>query len=191
MPGRGRAALCVIVAVLAVAQMGCATRIRNIPTYPLVKQTNGVAERDHRECEAAITGMLTGVWFPAEIEFASCMISRNYQVYVQLLDASVEVRKASLGAKTPPALIREHLVMCERSASKNLTWAEKIGRPVVAAAGVFFWPVSVGGMAASATLAVHRQRDYADCMKPLGYVVSVWQSRTEEPAFKSATEARD
>lgn len=186
MPTRPIVALCVIALVLT----GCATRIRNIPTQALLHQTNGVSERDHRECEAAITGNLKGVWFPAEIEFASCMIARNYQVYVQLLDASVEVKKASLKAKTAPAQIQAHLVVCERTASKNLTWAEKIGRPVVAVAGAFFWPVSVGGMAASATLAVNRERDYADCMTPLGYVVTVWHPRPGDPTFKAATEER-
>jgi len=183
MPGRSGVTLCVIAVVLGVALTGCATRIRNIPVQPLSKQTNGVFERDQRECEAAITGTLKGVWFPAEVEFASCMIARNYQVYVQLLDASVEVKKASLKVKTPPAQIQSHLVMCERSASKNLTWAEKIGRPVVAVAGAFFWPVSVGGMAASATLAINRQRDYADCMTPLGYVVTAWQPATNDKPY--------
>jgi len=186
MSTRRAVALCVIALLLT----GCATRIRNIPTQPLQKQTNGVAERDHRECEAAITGTLKGVWFPAEIEFASCMIARNYQVYVQLLDASVEVRKASLRAKLTPAQVQEHLIACERSASRNLTWAEKLGRPVVTVAGAFFWPVSVGSMAASATLAVNRQRDYKDCMTPLGYVVTVWQPRPDEPTFRPAAEER-
>jgi hypothetical protein len=180
---------CVILLALVVALTGCATRIRNIPTQPLLKQTNGVAERDHRECEAAITGQLKGVWFPAEVEFASCRLARNYQVYVQLLDASVEVRKASVRAKVTPAQIQEHLVACERTAAKNLTWAEKLGRPVVAVAGAFFWPVSVGGMAASATLAVHRQRDYADCMTPFGYVVTVWTPPAGE-SYRAATEER-
>lgn len=179
-------ALCLTGLVLT----GCATRLRNIPTQPLLKQANGVAERDHRECEAAITGAVKGVWFPAELEFASCMIARNYQVYVQLLDASVEVRKASLRTKTGSSQVLEHLVACERTASRNLTWAEKVGRPVVAVAGAFFWPVSVGGMAASATLAVNRQRDYKDCMTPLGYVVTVWQPPPEEPTFRPATEER-
>ena len=180
---------CVILLALVVALTGCATRIRNIPTQPLLKQTNGVAERDHRECEAAITGQLKGVWFPAEVEFASCMLARNYQVYVQLLDASVEVRKASVRAKVTPAQIQEHLVACERTAAKNLTWAEKLGRPVVAVAGAFFWPVSVGGMAASATLAVKRERDYADCMTPFGYVVTVWTPPAGE-SYRAATEER-
>jgi len=186
MSTRGALALCLIGLVLT----GCATRIRNIPTQALLKQTNGVAERDHRECEAAITGAVKGVWFPAELEFASCMIARNYQVYVQLLDASVEVRKVSPRVKIGSSQVLEHLMACERSASRNLTWAEKVGRPAVAVAGAFFWPVSVGGMAASATLAVNRQRDYADCMTPLGYVVTVWQPGPAEQPFKPATEER-
>ena len=181
---------CVILLALVVALTGCATRIRNIPTQPLLKQTNGVAERDHRECEAAITGQLKGVWFPAEVEFASCMLARNYQVYVQLLDASVEVRKASLRTRTSPSQIQDHLIVCERAAARNLTWAEKIGRPVVAVAGVFFWPVTVGSMAASATLAVNRQRDYTDCMTPLGYVVTVWKPPADESSYRAATEER-
>ena len=188
MAGRWGAVQCVIVVALAVALGGCATKIRNIPVQPLVKQTNGVAERDHRECEEAITGKVKGVWFPAEVEFASCMIARNYQVYVQLLDASMEVKKASPRAKIPAGLIQEHLVACERAAAKNLTWAEKIGRPVVAVAGAFFWPVSLGSMATSATLAVNRQRDYADCMTPLGYSVGVWTPVPGEPTFKATGE---
>ena len=182
---------CVIVLACLAALAGCATKIRNIPVQPLAKQTNGVFERDHRECEEAVTGKVKGVWFPAEIEFASCMIARNYQVYVQLLDASMEVKKSSPKSKMPAAQIQEHLVICERAASKNLTWAEKIGRPVVVVAGVFFWPVSVGGMAASATLAVTRQRDYADCMTPLGYVVKVWTPPAEESTFKNGHEERN
>jgi hypothetical protein len=182
---------CVIALAVALALTGCATKIRNIPVQALNQQTNGVAARDHRECEEAITGKVKGVWFPAEVEFASCMIARNYQVYVQLLDASMEVKKASPRAKTSAGQIQDHLVACEKAAAKNLTWAEKIGRPVVAVAGVFFWPVSVGGMATSATLAVNRQRDYADCMTPLGYVVSVWKPAPGEPAFKAAPEERN
>jgi len=53
----------------------------------------------------------------------------------------------------------------------------------VAVAGAFFWPVSVGGMAASATLAINRQRDYADCMTPLGYVVTAWQPATNDKPY--------
>ncbi|HEY2992366.1 MAG TPA: hypothetical protein VGM22_06120 [Methylomirabilota bacterium] len=184
MSSRSALTLCVIAAALAVALTGCATRIRNVPVRPLSTQTNGVVERDHRECEEAITGKLKGVWFPAEVEFASCMIARNYQVYVQLLDASVEVKKASARTKTPPARIVNDLVTCERAASRNLTWTERIARPMVTVAGAFFWPVSVGSMLASATLAVNREHDYADCMRPLGYVVTPWQSRDGDPSVK-------
>jgi len=191
MSGPGNAVRCVIVLVSVAALTGCATRIRNIPVQPLVKQTNGVFERDHRECEEATTGKVKGVLFPAEVEFASCMIARNYQVYVQLLDASMEVKKASLKSKIPAAQIQEHLVSCERAAAKNLTWAEKIGRPVVAVAGAFFWPVSIGSMAASATLAVNRQHDYIDCMTPLGYAVTVWKPAESESTFKNSHEERN
>ena len=191
MSGRGNAVRCVIVLVSVAALTGCATRIRNIPVQPLVKQTNGVFERDHRECEEAITGKVKGVWFPAEVEFAACMIARNYQVYIQLLDASMEVKKASPKSKMPAAEIQDHLVRCERAAAKNLTWAEKIGRPVVAVAGAFFWPVSIGNMAASATLAVQRQRDYTDCMTPLGYAVSVWKPADGDASFKNSHEERN
>ena len=186
MSSRSIAALCVSALVIT----GCATKIRHIPTQPLARQTTGSVERDHRECEAAVTGRPKGVLFPAEVEFASCMIARNYQVYVQLLDASVEVRKASLRTRTSPSQIQDHLVACERAASRNLTWGEKIGRPLVAVAGVFFWPVTVGSMAASATLAVNRQRDYTDCMTPLGYVVTGWQPGPDDPSFKAASEER-
>jgi len=74
-------------------------------------------------------------------------------------------------------------VVCERTVSKNMTIGEKLGRAAVSVAGVFFWPASVGGMAASATLAVNRERDYADCMKPLGYVVTPWTPSAGESAF--------
>jgi hypothetical protein len=114
------------------------------------------------------------------------MIARNYQVYVQLLDASVEVKKASLRAKTPPARIVDDLVTCERAAARNLTWTERIARPVVTVAGAFFWPVSVGSMVASATLAVNRENDYADCMRPLGYTVTPWRPTAGENAVKPA-----
>ena len=173
---RPAAAVGVVVMVTALGLTGCATKIRNIPNQPLNRQPPTVAERDQRECERAITGTLKGkgVWFPAEVEFASCMIARDYQVYMQVLDASVEVRKASLRAKMPQSRIVKDLVTCERTVSRNVTWTEKIVRPMVTVAGIFFWPASLGGMAASATVAVNRQRDYTDCMKPLGYAVTPW-----------------
>jgi len=184
MRARPPVAAAVLALGVAVAITGCASRIRNIPNQPLAKQPLAVVERDRRECEQAITGTLKGVWFPAEVEFAGCMLSRNYQVYVQVLDASVEVKKISLRGKTQPAPIVTDLVTCERAVSKNLTMAEKIARPAVSVAGVFFWPVSIAGMAASATLAVNRQHDYRDCMRPLGYVVTPWEPSRTEPTFK-------
>src|SRR5919109_577351 len=174
MPVRPAAALGVIVMVTALGLTGCATRIRNIPNQPLARQTPTVAERDQRECERAITGKLRGVLFPAEVEFASCMIARDYQVYMQILDASVEVRKVSLRTKTPAARIQKDLVSCERTVTRNVTWTEKIVRPMVTVAGFFFWPATVGSMAAAATVHVNRQRDCIDCMKPLGYAVTPW-----------------
>ena len=51
---------------------------------------------------------------------------------------------------------------------------------------MFFWPVSVGSMAAAATLAVNRQRDYIDCMRPLGYVVTPWQATDADSSSKPA-----
>lgn len=180
MSGRAVVALCVILLLPG----GCATRIRNVPVHPLAKQTNGIAERDQQECLKAISGQLKGVWFPAEVEFASCMIARNYKVYVQLLDASVYVSKASVRDRRPAARIQSDLVTCERAAARNLTLTEKIARPAAMVAGVFFFPVSIASMAASASLAVARQQDYTDCMKPLGYVVTVWEPAPDEPAFK-------
>src|SRR5205085_1525567 len=116
-----------------------------------------------------------GVWFPAELEFAACMIARNYQVYVQVLDASLEVKKAWLPGKMTTLRILADLTTCERLVERNVTVAEMIGRPAVVIAGVFFWPVSVGSMMASAKLAVNRQRDYKLCMEPRGYVVTPWE----------------
>ncbi len=170
------AAVCVMGLVAGLVLTGCATRIRNVPYSPLAKQANGTVARDAAECEAGITGELKGVWFPAEVEFAACMIARNYEVYVQLLDASVDVKKASLRANVPRAKVVNDLVTCERAATRNLTWAEKLGRPLVMAAGVFFMPVSVASMAASAVLAENRQHDYADCMRAMGYVVTPWNA---------------
>jgi hypothetical protein len=45
-------------------------------------------------------------------------------------------------------------------------------------------------MAASATLAVNRERDYADCMTPLGYVVTVWKPPADESSYRAASEER-
>jgi hypothetical protein len=187
MPRPSGPALRVAVLLLAIALTGCATKLRHVPNSALARQSSTAMERDQRACEKAITGTLKGVWFPAEIEFASCMISRNYQVYVQVLDASVEVKKASLRRKVPPARILTDLVACEQVVKEKVSIVEMIGRPTAVVAGVFFWPVSIGSMAASSTLHVYRQRDYAACMAPRGYVVTPWEPRPGEPGLKPQT----
>ena len=165
----------VVALLLAIALTGCASKLRHVPNHALARQSLASMERDQRACEQAITGTLKGVWFPAEIEFASCMISRNYAVYVQVLDASVEVKKASLRSKMPPARILADLVACEQDAKEKVSVLEMIGRSTAAVAGVFFWPVTIGSVAASTTLHVYRQRDYTTCMTPRGYVVTPWE----------------
>ena len=142
---------------VAVALSGCATKLRHVPTQALAKQSLTAVESDHRDCEYAITGNLKGAWFPAEVEYASCLISRNYQVWVQVLDASVEVRKASLKTKMSADRILGDMVTCEQFAQDRVTLAEKVGRPVAMAASVFFWPAFIANYAASATLFVFRR----------------------------------
>jgi hypothetical protein len=188
MSPRAAAGLPVLALMAALVVAGCATKLREIPRQPLARQPSALVERDHRECERAISGELKGVWFPAEVEFAACMIARNYQVYVQVLDASVEVKKASVRTTLPPARILSDLVTCERAASRNVTLVEKLGRPAVTVAGAFFWPVTVGSMVASATVAVNRQHDFADCMTPLGYVVVPWEADGRPRAVTVETE---
>jgi hypothetical protein len=185
---RSDALLLVVTVVLALGLTGCATKIRNVPNQALAKQTVTVVERDRRDCEKGITGRVKGVWFPAELEFAACMTSRNYQVYVQVLDASVEVKRASLRGKISAARILSDLVACEHIVEEKVSMAEKIGRPALSVAGVFFWPASIGSMAAAATLAVSRQRDYTVCMTPRGYVVTPWQAddRTQQPQDRTS-----
>lgn len=185
-----QAFLRLIALVMAVAVTGCATKIRTIPNQALSKQSSTSVERDHRECEQGITGRLKGVWFPAELEFAACMIARNYQVYVQVLDAPVEVRRASLRGNVAAARILNDLLTCEQVVEEKVSMVEKIGRPVVAVAGVFFWPASVGSWAASATLFVSRQRDYTACMEPRGYVVTPWEPTPGELSSKPRSEER-
>lgn len=175
MSRRANAALCAMVLLPTVALVGCATKIRNIPNLALARQSTTVVERDQHECERGITGKVKGVWFPAELEFAACMVARNYQVYVQVLDASLEVKKASLPRRMTTLHVLADLTTCERLVERNVTVAEMIGRPAVVIAGVFFWPVSVGSMMASAKLAVNRQLDYKLCMEPRGYVVTPWE----------------
>ena len=119
-----------VVLAVSVAMSGCATKLRNVPTQALSKQPVSVVERDHHDCEEAITGTLKGAWFPAEVEYASCLVARNYQVWVQVLDASVEMRKASLKSKIPPARIMSDMVTCEQFVQDKVTVAETVGRPV-------------------------------------------------------------
>jgi hypothetical protein len=176
----------VIAVVLAIvmATSGCATKLRNVPTQPLARQADIVVERDLHECEAAITGTLKGAWFPAEVEYASCLISRNYQVWVQVLDASVELRKASLKTKMTPARITSDMVECEKYAQDHVTMAELVGRPAVMMAGIFFFPAMLASLAASSTLLVFRERDYAACMEPRGYVVTPWRASPGDQVTK-------
>jgi hypothetical protein len=172
-------AIAVVLAV-AVALSGCATKLRNVPTQALARQSMKAVESDLRDCEYAITGNLKGAWFPAEVEYASCLIARNYQVWVQVLDASVEVRKASLKTKMSADRILGDMVTCEHFAQEQVTLAEKLGRPVAMAASVFFWPAFIASYAASATLFVYRERDYAACMEPRGYLVTPWRPNGEQ-----------
>ena len=182
-------AMAVVLAV-SLAMSGCATKLRNVPTQALAKQPVTIVERDHHDCEAAITGTLKGAWFPAEVEYASCLISRNYQVWVQVLDASVELRKASLKTKLTPARITSDMLECERYAQDRVTVAEMVGRPAVMVAGMFFAPAMLVGLAASSTLLVFRERDYATCMEPRGYVVTPWRAHAGEQVTKAHPDDR-
>ena len=179
----GRA--CVVVPLLAIVLTGCASKLRHVPNHAITRQSITAMERDQRACEQAITGTLKGVWFPAEIEFAACMISRNYEVYVQVLDASVDVKRASLRGKVSAARVQADLVACEQIVKGQVSMVEMIGRPTAAVAGVFFWPVTIGNVAATTTLHVLRERDYTACMAPRGYVVTTWAPRPGEPSWKS------
>jgi hypothetical protein len=185
MAWRSGGAVRVVALVLALALTGCATKIRNVPNQALSNQPVKLVERDQRECEQAITGKVKGVWFPAELEFASCMMARNYRVYVQVLDASVEVKKASPRARMSAARILTDLVICEDVVEKKVSMAEKIARPSATVVGFFFWPVTVGSMVAAARLPLLRQQDYTACMQPRGYVVTVWQPGDDERPVKS------
>jgi hypothetical protein len=182
--------LIAVVLATAIATSGCATKLRNVPTQPLARQPEIIIDRDHHECEVAITGTLKGAWFPAEVEYASCLISRNYQVWVQVLDASVELRKASLKTKLTPARITSDMLECERYAQDQVTVAEMVGRPAVMVAGMFFVPAMLVGLAASSTLLVFRERDYAACMEPRGYVVTPWRARSGEQVTKAHPDDR-
>jgi len=179
-----------VVLAVAMATSGCATKLRNVPTQPLARQENIIVDRDHHDCEGAITGTLKGAWFPAEIEYASCLIARNYQVWVQVLDASVELRKTSLRSKVPPTRILNDMVACEQYVQDQVTVAEMVGRPVVMAASAFFWPAFIANYAASSTLLVMRERDYARCMEPRGYQVTPWRASSDEQVTQRHPEGR-
>ena len=165
-----------VVLAVAIATSGCATKLRNVPTQPLARQPDIVVDRDHHDCQEAITGTLKGPWFPAEVEYASCLVARNYEVWVQVLDASVQLRKASLKSKHTPARIMSDMVACEQFVQDQVTVAEMLGRPVVMMASIFFWPAVLASWAASSTLLVYRERDYAACMGPRGYIVTPWRA---------------
>lgn len=179
-----------VVLAVAMATSGCATKLRNVPTQPLARQENIIVERDHHDCEAAITGTLKGAWFPAEVEYASCLVARNYQVWVQVLDASVELRKASLRSKITPARVTSDMLACERYVQDQVSMAELVGRPAVMVAGVFFLPAMLATWAASSTLLVFRERDYAACMEPRGYVVTPWRASHGEQITKAHPDDR-
>ncbi len=132
MSGRGVLALA---CVLAAATSGCAAKLREIPTHSLSKRSPAVVERDIHQCEKAVTGHLKGPWLGGELEFAACMIARNYQTFVQVLDAPLEVRRTSLKGKVTSARILNDLMDCEKFASARVTMVEKIGRPLPASAG--------------------------------------------------------
>jgi hypothetical protein len=176
-------AIAVVLAV-AMATSGCATKLRTVPSQPLARQEGIFVERDLHDCEGAITGTLKGAWFPAEVEYASCLVARNYQVWVQVLDASVELRKASLTSKFTPARVTSDMLACERYVQEQVTVAELLGRPAMMVAGMFFLPVVLATWAASSTLLVLRERDYAACMQPRGYVVIPWRPSNGEQVTK-------
>lgn len=168
-------------ALVAAAIPGCSPLLRDIPTHTLGPRSSSVVERDTRQCENAITGHVKGPWLPSELEFAACMIARNYQTFVQVLDAPLEVRKASLSKKVTPARVLADLVECERIVEGHVSVIEMIGRPAAAVAGFIFWPISVGTSMVTPAFAIQRQRDYTACMKPRGYLVTLWKAEPSPP----------
>ncbi len=168
-----------VMCLVVVSASGCAVKVRDIPTRPMAQRPAVLVLRDQRECDRAVTGKVKGPWLPGELEFAACMIARNYQTFVQILDAPVEVRKASPRATLPAARVLADLIACERTVEGNITLAEKIGRPTVAFVGLFVWPVGVGSTMMSPALAGQRERDYTACMMPRGYVVLPWTPDVE------------
>src|SRR5262249_19919587 len=104
--------------------------------------------------------------------------------------ASVELRKASLKTKLTPARITSDMLECERYAQDQVTVAEMVGRPAVMMAGIFFFPAMLASLAASSTLLVYRERDYAACMEPRGYVVTPWRAQPGDQVTKARPEDR-
>src|SRR2546427_1443638 len=164
--------------VLAAVTSGCGAKLREIPTHSLSKRSPVVVERDIPQCEKSVTGHLKGPWLGGELEFAACMIARNSQTFVQVLDAPLEVRRASLKGKVTSARVLNDLVACEQFVSARVSVVEKIGRPLVTVAGLLFWPVGFGASTASPALAGQRPRDYIACIEPPGYTISNWKSET-------------
>jgi hypothetical protein len=182
-----RATSGLILAIAAATALGCAGKYRGIPVEPLTPRPAEVVERDQRECERAVTGAVKGAWLPGELEFAACMIARNYRAFVQVLDAATEVRKASTRTRVSQAHVLSDLLACEQVVEANITLLEKIGRPTMVVAGLFFWPVAVGSATATTTLPLQRLRQYADCMTPRGYLVSAWQPQPPPPPASTAS----
>ena len=183
-PWMARPRLLALAVILAVATGGCAAKLREIPAHSMVQRTPYVVARDTKQCEHAITGKVKGPWLPGELEFAACMIARNYQTFVQVLDAPLEVRKVSVRNSVSRARVLNDLIECEYIVSGHVSLLEKIGRPAVAVVGMLFFPIGFGSTTVSPALSIQRQRDYTACMEPRGYVVSRWKPDPSPPLPK-------
>jgi len=128
---------------------GCATKIRNVPTYGH-RAIDHSLERDRRQCETAITGRLRARG-SAELEYAACMIA-ELSTYVQVVDASVDVRKASVRVSVTQARILDDLLTCEILVD-GTHHCRRIGRPMLSVRRLLL-AASIGSFAASATLFV-------------------------------------
>ena len=183
--GTPRAPIPTLCRAVVCSSSGCAAKLREIPAHSLSKRTPAVVERDTRQCEKAVTGHLKGPWLGGELEFAACMIARNYQTFVQVLDAPLEVRKASVRNSVSRARVLTDLMECEYIVSGHVSLLEKIGRPAVVVVGMLFFPIGFGSTTMSPALAIQRQHDYSACMEPRGYVVSRWKPDPSPPLPKS------
>jgi hypothetical protein len=187
MAGVRTSARLLVATAVAAAILGCAGKYRGIPVEPLTPRPLAAVERDHHECERAVTGAVKGAWLPGELEFAACMIARNYRAFVQVLDAATEVRKASPRSRVSQARVVDDLLACERAVAANVTLLEKIGRPTMVVAGLFFWPVAVGSATATTALPIRRLHDYAACMTPRGYLVTAWEPSPPPPPASTSS----